>query len=115
MFSVFINNQSMFQSFGFNKTMPTIVGFILFNGVLTPIDTVIKLLMNVMSRKFEYEADAFAVGLGYSDDLANSLIKLQIQNLSTMDADPLYSAYHYTHPILPERLRALDFKGAKAE
>lgn len=115
MFSVFINNKSLYQSFGFVNTMPTLIGFILFNGILTPVDTVLKLLINVMSRKFEYEADAFAVGLGYKDELAKSLIKLQVQNLSTMDADPLYSAYHYTHPILPERLRALDFKGAKAE
>ncbi|KAF8247445.1 hypothetical protein K440DRAFT_643731 [Wilcoxina mikolae CBS 423.85] len=115
MFSVFINNRSLFQAFGFETTMPTIIGFLIFNDILTPVDTVLKLLMNVMSRKFEFEADAFAVRLGYSTELAKSLIKLQVQNLSTMDADWLYSAYHYTHPILPERLRALDWKGGKVE
>ncbi len=45
--------------------------------------------------------------MGYSRELASSLIKLQIQNLSAMDADWMYSAYHYSHPILTERLRAL--------
>ena len=45
--------------------------------------------------------------LGYSKELAKSLIKLQIQNLSTMDADWLYASYHFSHPILPERLGAL--------
>ena len=45
--------------------------------------------------------------LGYSTELAKSLIKLQIQNLSTMDADWMYSSYHFSHPILPERLGAL--------
>ncbi|CCX14243.1 Similar to CAAX prenyl protease 1; acc. no. P47154 [Pyronema omphalodes CBS 100304] len=115
MFSVFINNKSLYASFGFHDSMPTLIGFLLFNDILTPVDTVLKLLMNVMSRKFEYEADAFAVGLGYNDELAKSLIKLQVQNLSTMDADSLYSAYHYTHPILPERLRALGWKGDKAQ
>ena len=51
--------------------------------------------------------DAFGARLGYSRELASSLIKLQIQNLSAMDADWMYSAYHYSHPILTERLRAL--------
>lgn len=91
------------------------IGFLIFGDILTPVDTVLKLLMNIMSRKFEYEADAFAVGLGYEKDLAKSLIKLQVQNLSTMDADYLYSAYHFTHPILPERLRELGWKGGKVE
>ena len=47
------------------------------------------------------------MNLGYKTELAKSLIKLQIQNLSTMDADWLYASYHYSHPILPERLGAL--------
>lgn len=55
--------------------------------------------------------DEFAVKLGYSKELAKSLIKLQIQNLSTMDADWLYASYHFSHPILPERLGALGWYG----
>ena len=51
--------------------------------------------------------DEFARSLGYKKDLAKSLIKLQVQNLSTMDADWMYASYHYSHPILPERLGAL--------
>ena len=93
-------------------------------------DTVVKLLMNVLSRKFEFQAgkpslqcwvtaqqstnissDEFAVKLGYSQELAKSLIKLQIQNLSIMDADWLYASYHFSHPILPERLGALGWYG----
>ncbi|KAH0605105.1 uncharacterized protein H6S33_005087 [Morchella sextelata] len=115
LFSVFINNGSLYRAFGFHRTQPILIGFLLFNEILQPLDTVVKLLMNILSRKFEYEADAFAVKLGYSSDLAKSLIKLQVQNLSTMDADWLYSSYHFTHPILPERLRALDWKGGKVE
>lgn len=60
-------------------------------------------------------ADEFAVNLGYATKLAKSLIKLQVQNLATMDADWMYSSYHYTHPILPERLAALGWKGGKVE
>lgn len=39
------------------------------------------------------------------------MIKLQIQNLSTMDADWMYASYHFSHPILPERLGALGWSG----
>ena len=87
----------------------------MFNDILAPLDTVFKLFMNVLSRRFEFEADAFAVSLGYAEELSKSLIKLQVQNLATMDADWLYSCYHYTHPILPERLRALELRGKKAQ
>lgn len=45
--------------------------------------------------------------LGYANELASSLIKLQIQNLSSMDADWMYSSFHYSHPILTERLKAI--------
>ena len=130
LFSVFIDNKSLYESFGFYKEHPIIIGFVLFSDALAPMDTVVKLLMNVLSRKFEFEAgsysssqtllthqltclpDEFAVKLGYQTQLAKSLIKLQIQNLSTMDADWLYASYHYSHPILPERLAALGWSAS---
>ena len=73
-------------------------------------DTVVKLLMNILSRKYEFQADEFAKGLGYPAELARSLIKLQVQNLSTMDADWMYASYHFSHPILSERLKALGWQ-----
>src|SRR3954454_14402949 len=129
LFSVFIDNRSLYESFGFYKEHPIIIGFVLFSDALAPMDTVVKLLMNILSRKFEFEAgsyssqtllthqlrclpDEFAVRLGYQTQLAKSLIKLQIQNLSTMDADWLYASYHYSHPILPEWLAALGWSAS---
>jgi STE24 endopeptidase len=89
---------------------PIIIGFILFSDILSPMDTVIKLLMNILSRRFEFQADAFAKQLGYPAELARSLIKLQIQNLSTMDADWMFASYNFSHPILTERLKALQWQ-----
>jgi len=66
--------------------------------------------MNILSRRFEFEADAFANNLGYNKQLSRSLIKLQIQNLSTMDADWMFASYNYSHPILSERLKALNWQ-----
>ncbi|KAK4540300.1 hypothetical protein LTR36_009612 [Oleoguttula mirabilis] len=107
LFSVFINNNSLYQAFGFQTERPIIIGFILFNEVLSPTDSVVKLLMNIWTRKMEFEADAFSYKLGYASELASSLIKLQVQNLSSMDADWMYSSYHFSHPILTERLKAV--------
>jgi len=110
LFSVFINNRSLYADFGFTTELPIIIGFILFSDALAPMDTIVKLLMNILSRSYEFQADAFAKGLGYKTELAKSLIKLQIQNLSTMDADWVYASYHFSHPILSERLKALGWQ-----
>jgi STE24 endopeptidase len=113
LFSVFVNNNSLYSDFGFTNQHPIIVGFLLFSDILGPLDNVIKLLMNILSRRFEFEADAFANGLGYNTELARSLIKLQIQNLSTMDADWMFASYHFSHPILSERLKALNWQATE--
>lgn len=56
LFSVFIDNKSLYEAFGFFKEQPIMIGFILFSDALAPMDAVVKLLMNVLSRKFEFEA-----------------------------------------------------------
>jgi STE24 endopeptidase len=56
LFSVFINNRSLYADFGFHREQPDIVGFILFNEILSPTDSIVKLLMNMWTRKMEYEA-----------------------------------------------------------
>lgn len=56
LFSVFINNRSLYKSFGFHTEQPILIGFLLFNEVLGPTDSIIKLLMNILTRKFEFEA-----------------------------------------------------------
>ncbi|KAL1838608.1 hypothetical protein VTJ49DRAFT_2476 [Mycothermus thermophilus] len=110
LFSVFVHNNSLYSAFGFGDQHPILIGFLLFSDILGPLDNVVKLLMNILSRRFEFQADAFAKNLGYSNELARSLIKLQIQNLSTMDADWMFASYNFSHPILTERLKALDWQ-----
>lgn len=56
LFSVFINNRSLYQSYGFYNEFPIIVGFMLFSDALSPLDTVVKLLLNILSRVHEFQA-----------------------------------------------------------
>jgi len=64
--------------------------------------------MNVLSRLFEFQADSFATDLGYGTNLKSSLIKLNKDNLGFPISDPLYSAWHYSHPTLLQRMHAID-------
>ncbi len=115
LFSMFVSNKSLFNSFGFFHETPVLIGFMLFNDILQPVESLISFFMHLLSRKHEFEADEYAVKLGYANNLSSALIKLQIENLSSMDADWLYSSYHYSHPILSERLNAMGYKPEKKE
>lgn len=108
-FSAFINNNSLYNSFDFFNEKPIIIGFMIFNMIFQPIECVLQFIMNLISRKNEYDADAYAKRCGLGKDLNESLIKLLIENLSPIDADWLYSSYHNSHPLLIERLKALDY------
>ena len=61
-----------------------------------------------LSRKHEFEADRYSANLvGSSEPLRSSLLRLNGENLSNLNPHPWYSAWHYSHPPLVERLAAL--------
>ncbi len=65
-------------------------------------------LFNLVSRKHEYEADAFArEAVGGAGPMVDALRKLARKNLSNLTPHPLYSGFHYSHPTPAERERAL--------
>lgn len=76
---------------------------------------VVGLLSNILSRRFEFQADAFAVSLGKAEELKQALKILDAKNRSAVNVDPLYSAYHHSHPPLVERLTAVDAATKKGE
>lgn len=106
LFSLFIHNKQLYFDFGFN-TMPTLIGFLLFQFIYSPLESVTGFLMHVYQRKNEYEADAYALKLGYASTLRSALIKLSVKNLGGFNVDPWYSAWNHSHPSLVERLHAL--------
>ena len=61
-------------------------------------------LMAQISRKHEFEADAYAVSQTSGQSLASALLKLYEDNASTLTPDPLYVKFYYSHPSAPERL-----------
>ncbi|CAG8790967.1 5335_t:CDS:2, partial [Racocetra persica] len=97
----------LYISFGFDSR-PILIGFILFQFIYSPIENLFTFLMNIKSRQHEFEADAYSKKLGYGAQLRSGLIKIQLKNLSNLNNDKWYSAYHFSHPPLPERLSALE-------
>lgn len=110
LFSTFLHNKSLFQSFGFPANAPPIIAFILFSYVSSPVNCLTQFFNNLLSRKNEYQADGYAELQGYKTELATSLITMSTENLSSMNTDWLYSSYNHSHPILAERLSALGYK-----
>ncbi|MEO8296215.1 MAG: M48 family metallopeptidase [Burkholderiales bacterium] len=64
-------------------------------------------LAAALSRRHEFEADAYACAHSRADDLASALLKLYEDNASTLTPDPVYVRFHYSHPPASERLAAL--------
>jgi len=108
LFGQFMYWNQMYFDFGFTTVQPTIIGLLIFfQFIMSPINHVLSFMMNILSRKHEFEADAFAKKLGYAPQLSSGLIKLNIENLGNMNPDKWYSTYHYSHPPMLERLKAI--------
>ncbi|OYY63725.1 MAG: peptidase M48 [Burkholderiales bacterium 28-67-8] len=60
-----------------------------------------------LSRRHEFEADAYACAHADGRDLASALLKLYEDNASTLTPDPLYARFYYSHPPAAERLSAM--------
>jgi STE24 endopeptidase len=96
-----------YRAFGFEPghLAPAFLMFGLLAGAITFWFTP---LANLWSRRFEYQADAFAVNaMRESTSLVAALRKLNEKNLSNLTPHPLYSGFYYSHPTLLERERAL--------
>ncbi|MEM9444728.1 MAG: M48 family metallopeptidase [Verrucomicrobiota bacterium] len=64
-------------------------------------------LFSYLSRRHEYEADAYAVEHSQANDLSSALVKLYKENASTLTPDPLFSAFYHSHPPAINRIEKL--------
>lgn len=83
------------------------LNFIAFGLLYTPISRLTGLAMNALSRKNEFEADAFAVNTYEAEPLMEALKKLSVSTLSNLTPHPAYVFAHYSHPPLLARLTAM--------
>lgn len=65
-------------------------------------------LMSLLSRKHEFEADAYAASLTHPGHLVSALVRLYRDNAATLTPDPLYSLFYDSHPKAVERIGKLE-------
>jgi len=103
---IFLRRPEFSFALGANE-MSFHVGIIAFGIIFSPISTLIGIGMNVLSRKNEFEADAFARDTYAGEPLASALKKLTAENLGNLKPHPAYVFVHYSHPPVLARLKQL--------
>jgi STE24 endopeptidase len=83
------------------------IGVMVFGILYTPISTLLGIFMNIISRKNEYEADAFAKEHYSGKHLSQALIKMSVKHLSNLSPHPAFVFVNYSHPPLMARLAAM--------
>ena len=90
------------------KKMVFHLGLVAFGILYSPVGTILSILMNINSRKNEFEADHYAKTTYSGVALELALKKLSVDSLSNLYPHPFYTFIHYSHPPLLKRLSALN-------
>ena len=90
------------------KEMVFHLGLVAFGILYSPVGTILSILMNINSRKNEFEADHYAKTTYSGAALELALKKLSVDSLSNLYPHPFYTFIHYSHPPLLKRLSALN-------
>lgn len=80
------------------------LGLVAIGILYSPISTAIGILSNVLSRRYEYQADAFAKSHGLAENLISALKKLSSESLSNLQPHPALVFVHFSHPTLLQRI-----------
>jgi len=102
-----IGSEAVSMALGAER-LGTHLNLVAFAILFSPISGVAGLVMSILSRKNEFEADAYARQTYAAVPLMDALKKLSVDNLSNLYPHPLYVFFHYSHPPLLQRLAALE-------
>ena len=105
--SRFLENGGLFDAFQMEQ-ISVYAGIVFFSILYTPIELVLSIGLNYMSRKHEYEADAFAAEtIASPEPLISGLKNLSVSNLGNLTPHPLTVFLNYSHPPMLQRIAAL--------
>ena len=104
-----IDKEWFFTGLGVSETSNA-AALLLFMLVLPVFSVFLQPISAYFQRKFEFEADDFASNNAKATKLISGLVKLYKENASTLTPDPIYSAFHYSHPPAAIRIAHLESK-----
>lgn len=106
--SIFLDEPGLYRAFGLEH-QPIHAGLVFFALLYTPVDRILSVGLNALSRRHEYQADRFAArATGRPGELAAAVKKLAADHLANLTPHPLKVTLDASHPPLRDRLRALD-------
>ena len=106
--SILLSNSGLYQAFYMDYTS-IYTGLIFFGLLYTPLEMILSLGLQILSRRYEYAADQFAVQTtGETQSLIAVLKKLHSGSLSNLTPHPLYAFLNYSHPSLLQRILAVE-------
>ena len=104
----FLNNSGLFEAFSV-KEVSVYGSLVFFTFLFEPISKMLSVAMMWLSRKNEFEADAYAAEVtGQPQDLISGLKKLSKDNLANLTPHPFYVFLNYSHPPMLKRIAALE-------
>lgn len=105
--SIFLESAALFEAF-YMEHMSVYAGLIFFGMLYAPIEMILSVVMQIISRKHEFEADDYAASTtGKPSDMISALKKLSKDNLSNLTPHPFYVFLNYSHPPVLERIREI--------
>jgi len=108
-----MNNRQLFDAF-FMRDLSVYGSLIFFSLLYTPVEWILSVFLQALSRRHEYEADYFAVSTFQNGAaLGDALKKLSRNNLSNLTPHPLYVFLNYSHPPVIQRIMRIRELSAK--
>jgi len=106
--SVFLGSPGLYRAF-YMEQVSVYTGMLFAGMLLVPVETLLSIGLNVLSRKNEYQADRFAAEtVGEPSSIIEALKKLSADNLSNLTPHPFYVFLNYSHPPLLQRVESIN-------
>jgi STE24 endopeptidase len=107
LFSLFVDSNLLSEALG--VAVPSFhIGLVAFGLLYSPISTLTGIIMSLLSRRFEYQADYYAKDTYKKEPLISGLKTLSKTSLSNLTPHPAYVWFYFSHPSLQQRIAAMD-------
>ncbi|WP_124980444.1 M48 family metallopeptidase [Nonlabens xiamenensis] len=107
LFSLAVDSNILSEALGVEQ-MSFHIGLVAFGLLYSPISTLTGIIMSLLSRRFEYQADYYAKTTYDKKPLISGLKTLSKSSLSNLTPHPAYVWFHYSHPSLLQRVNAMN-------